>query len=270
MRATVWQMREIARRVITADRRRWMWRIIMTLVVFSLINMLSQNAMKAVFSATGANDVEMYAQRVKQMKSEGSTPAPLDGRSALHVVGATALMYLVVIIISGAGQVAVSRVSLRAVRDSDAGWAKDMFAGFKDPLGMLSLGVLLVLAIVLGLLLFVFPGLVAIYGLGQSWLLKAVHPEWSAARCMSVSWKLMKGRRFSLFLLDLSFLPLLLAGILFAVLATFVALLVLRSGVPLFGELMVLATLVATMAFGMYLSAYWYAARAVFYSLLEE
>lgn len=251
------QIRDASFRVVTADKRRWMWRIAFVVIAFTFANLAAQASLKAVFSATNASDVEMYIQRAYEARTKNEPIAPLDGRELLHMIGASSLLYMVALIITGASQVGVSRVSLRAVRGEDSQWEKGICAGFGDPLGMLSLRFLTLLLIFAGLLLFVVPGIVVAYGLRQSWFLKAEHPDWSAVKCISVSWDAMKGAKVALFSLDLIFLFYVLIG--FSIFSMF----------SLLGPLAVVG-LIFAVAYGVFINAHWNAACALFYDSLPR
>lgn len=251
------QIRDIALKVVTADKRRWMWRIAMVVVAFTFINIVAQTSIRTVFLATNASDVEMYIQRAYDARSKNEPVAPPDVRELLHMIGASSLLYMVSFIISGAAKSGVARVSLRAVRGEDAEWSRGIFAGFRDPLGMLSLSFITFLLVFAGLVLFIVPGIVVMYGLRQSWFLKAEHPDWPALKCISTSWNAMKGAKAALFWLDLIFLFYVLIG--FSVFTLF----------SLLGPLVIVG-LVFLLAFCVFINAHWNAACALFYDSLSR
>lgn len=63
-----------------------------------------------------------------------------------------------------------------------------------------------------GLSLFVIPGVYFAFSFSQSYYLMAENPKLSVFRCLVASWRIMEGNRFQLFLLDLTYVILLLLG----------------------------------------------------------
>lgn len=57
-----------------------------------------------------------------------------------------------------------------------------------------------------GVMFFVLPGLLALYGFRAAPLILVDHPEWSALRCMTESFRLTSGYKLQLFWLDVSFI----------------------------------------------------------------
>lgn len=57
----------------------------------------------------------------------------------------------------------------------------------------------------IGYMLLLVPGIILSYALRQSRFLLFDHPEWTAGRCMLESARLMRGHKWKLFMLDLSF-----------------------------------------------------------------
>lgn len=95
---------------------------------------------------------------------------------------------------------------LKAVRNDETRWLADSFSGFSRPLELAWLLVLMNLKVFLWSLLFVVPGIVALYRYRQAWYLKSETPDWSAAKCIAESGKMMEGRKWQAFCLDMSYL----------------------------------------------------------------
>jgi len=94
---------------------------------------------------------------------------------------------------------------LKAVRNEEEGWFAGSFGGFRRPLELTWLMVLMNLRIFLWGLLLVVPGIVATYRYRQAWYLKNEHPDWRAGQCLAESGALMKGHKGQAFRLDLFF-----------------------------------------------------------------
>ena len=108
---------------------------------------------------------------------------------------------------------------LKVVRNEEDGWFAATYSGFCRPFGTCWLLLLMNLKIFLWALLFVIPGIVAIYRYRQAWYLKCEHPDWNAGKCLAESSAMMKGHKAQAFWLDVSyFLRILAIWILFIVL----------------------------------------------------
>jgi len=83
----------------------------------------------------------------------------------------------------------------------------DMFEGFRrDFGGYFLLGLLTGIFVFLWSLLFVIPGIVKSYAWSMVYFVKNDHPELGWRECMKESARMMKGHKWQLFVLDLSFI----------------------------------------------------------------
>ncbi len=82
-----------------------------------------------------------------------------------------------------------------------------VLSGFRLPmlLRTASLGILRIVIVALGLLLFILPGVLAAYSYRMAFMLLADNPDWSPVRALRESRQLMHGHRWRLFCLDASF-----------------------------------------------------------------
>lgn len=88
----------------------------------------------------------------------------------------------------------------------DAGNALQVFSGFPRFLSMGWLMLLRTIRIALWSLLLIVPGFVAFYAYRMAFFLKADHPEWSAAKALAESKRMMDGHKWRLACLDASFI----------------------------------------------------------------
>ena len=82
----------------------------------------------------------------------------------------------------------------------------NLMDGFGMFLRVVWLSILEYIFIVLWFMLFIIPGFIAIYRYRQALYLLIEHPEMSAYECIKESSRLMKGHKWELFELDLSFI----------------------------------------------------------------
>ena len=95
--------------------------------------------------------------------------------------------------------------ALHVCREEKADFG-NLFDGFGIIFRVLWLSILEYLFIMLWSLLLFFPGIIAMYRYRQAIYLLIEHPEMSAMQCITASKELMRGHKWELFVLDLSFL----------------------------------------------------------------
>lgn len=87
-----------------------------------------------------------------------------------------------------------------------------VFEGMTHFFKMLILFIVQNFIIACGLSLFVIPGIYFIFSFSQTYYLMAENPKLSVFRCLVASWRIMDGNRFRLFLLDLTYVILIIMG----------------------------------------------------------
>lgn len=100
-----------------------------------------------------------------------------------------------------------------------------VLSGFRLPMLLRSalLGILRIVIVALGLLLFILPGILASYSYRMAFMLLADNPDWSPWRALQESRQLMHGHRWRLACLDASFIGwFLLVGVTFGLAGIFV------------------------------------------------
>lgn len=81
-----------------------------------------------------------------------------------------------------------------------------LFAYFKNWKTAAAANLLVTLYILLGILLFIIPGIIATYSYAMTYYVLAEHPELSAREALQRSKEMMSGNRFRLFCLQWSFI----------------------------------------------------------------
>ena len=111
--------------------------------------------------------------------------------------------------------------------------------GVKEkPLDQLVLGLLLTIFVALWSLLFVIPGIIMAYAYSMAAYIKVDHPEYSPIQAIKASTELMRGHKWQLFVLDLSFIGwLLLSFVTFGLASLWVAPYVAASRAEFYQEL---------------------------------
>ncbi len=109
------------------------------------------------------------------------------------------------IIIVGALSVGYMSFFLRLIRGEKAE-IENLFDGFKDFSSNLVLGLLHTLFIALWSLLFIIPGIVKSYAWALVYYIKNDHPEYDYKQALDTSATWMKGHKWELFCLSLSFI----------------------------------------------------------------
>ena len=109
--------------------------------------------------------------------------------------------------------------TLRASREEETGGLETLFACFQQFWRFLSAVLLMGLFTALWTMLFIIPGLIAVYSYSQTIYIMLDHPEMSAMEAIAASKQMMRGHKAELFVLELSFFGwMLLAGFTFGIL----------------------------------------------------
>ena len=127
----------------------------------------------------------------------------------MSLISGAVSSFVIGFILVGCFSIGLARIQLAVVRRQDkAADLGKMFTGFTDGhVGdNIVLGILQTIFIFLWSLLFIIPGIVKSYSYAMSYFIKIDHPELSASDCITASRKMMKGHKFDLFYLHLSFI----------------------------------------------------------------
>ena len=193
--------------------RRWFGRLIAVALLFFAINMSVQTVLSSACEAVGVMTVEDYRMENKLAKLTGENPPPKPRKDQLPgIFAATAFEYFILLIFGGIAAYGSTHVRLKAARGEDENWFKGTMAGFRQPFGMLALTFRQAFQIFLWTLLFIVPGLIAVYRYRNAWYVKVDHPDWSAGACLKESGRLMRGQKWRAFGFDLSYWKWLLAA----------------------------------------------------------
>ncbi len=147
---------------------------------------------------------DYYSVDYGEIMQKGS----LDTAFAFHPENISAmdgLLAAALEIISTMIGVGLTFYALRVVRREAAGFA-NLFDAFGLFFRVLWLEILMSVFAFLWSLLLVVPGIIALYKYRQAIYLLFDHPEWGAYRCIQESKAMMRGHKWELFVLDLSFL----------------------------------------------------------------
>ena len=246
-------------------RSRWFWIIFGVVLLLQGICHGAGWLLGSLHGSMGIVSPADFLSKKLEMLRQGLDYTLPTAEAYRQMAYAGALEMMVAYVLGAAAIFGVAAVVLKAIANDRKGVIPAAFGGFARPLGVTWLLLVTNVFVSLWTLLFVIPGIVAIYRYRASWYLKCEHPDWGALRCIGESARIMRGRKFQAFLLDVSFIILaLLMIILFGVLLTVAKL----AGVA-FSE--VAAELVGTLAYalvsmaGVFLLVWYSIARTVFY-----
>ncbi|MBR6902612.1 MAG: DUF975 family protein [Clostridia bacterium] len=121
------------------------------------------------------------------------------------ILGGLGVTGIGTLILAGPIGVGLALVQLSALRGEQVEFG-DMFKGFNNFGTNCGAGVLVAVFTFLWSLLFCIPGIVKAYSYSMTFYILADHPEMKATEAITASRMMMKGRKWDLFVLDLSFL----------------------------------------------------------------
>jgi len=241
----------------------WGWRILLNYVVLGAVAFAVVLALAYVYERAGIQTWESFNKARKAAEASGVALAVPSAREAMRMSLASAFSNLVGYLFQGIVVFGLVTTLVKCIRNDVERWFADAFGGFRRPLGLLWLTVLMSLKIFLWALLLVVPGIIAAFRYALAWYVKAENPEMGANACLKRSGEIMRGRKMKLFVFSLSYI----GWILLAVLPLIVASLAVQANSG--GELATNAVFgVAALAFvalGSFVFVYTAIGQAVFY-----
>ena len=255
------EMRQEAWGILTGSR--WGWRILVNYVVLGVIALAAITALAYAYESAGIQTWESFGEARKAAKASGVTLAVPSSREAMRMTLASGFSNFVGYLFQGIIAFGLITTLVKCIRNESEGWFADAFGGFRRPLGLLWLTVLMGLKIFLWTLLFVIPGIVAAFRYSVAWYVKAEDPEMGANACLKRSGEIMKGRKRKLFVFSLSYI----GWMLLAFLPLFVALSVAQAkvGDALVETAVLAGGVLAFAAIGAFVFVYGAIGQAVFY-----
>lgn len=184
---------------------RWFWRIFTVLLILIAMQNLANGAVAAAYERLGLQTWAQFLVKKAEAMQAGLDYSVPSRAVAAGMNHATAFALFIALVFGGITRFGAASIALKAVRGDDARWCHDSFGGLERPLGVAWLGFNEFLRIALWSMLFVVPGIVALYGYSQCWFVRVDHPEWGASRCLLESLRLMRDAKARRFALDMAF-----------------------------------------------------------------
>ena len=129
--------------------------------------------------------------------------------SAVSFTGVGALLLM------GPFMYGVSKIFLNLVYGETKINLDSLFDGFRDDFGgTLLIGLMESIFIMLWSMLLIVPGIIASYSYAMAFYIKVDHPDYDWQACIKSSKEMMKGHKWELFVLDLSFIGWICVGFL--------------------------------------------------------
>lgn len=150
--------------------------------------------------------MEILGQNVDLMQIlQSDSPAALWGAALMYFSILAIVVAIVQFVLGCIVTVGYARFNLDLV-DGEEGTVQTLFRYFPQWKTMLVAGFLQGLYIVLWTLLFIIPGIIAVYRYAMTSYILAENPEMSAGEAIDRSKELMKGNKWRLFCLQFSFI----------------------------------------------------------------
>ena len=266
------EIRREARRILSNG---WFWRIACVGIVLYSIAMVAQLLISGAFASMNVQTMSDFVM-AKVKAAQGGLSYTLPSAEAFwSLMGTYAFQQLAGYLFGAIMLFGLATVLMKSMRSDAERWFADSFGGFARPLEVLWLIVLMNIRIFMWGLLFVVPGIVAMYRYRQAWYIKSENPDWGAATCLAESGRIMKGFKWAAFCLDvyfivmsaLYFLSILLVLILMGV-VLHVATSFLTAGSSLASAFLSALATLSLMWFLIYYCVYYFMARAVFYKAI--
>jgi len=255
------EMRQEAWGILTGSK--WGWRILVNYAVLGVIAVAVVLALAYAYRCAGIQTWESFEEARKAAKASGITLAVPSSREAMRMTLASGFSNFVGYLFQGIIAFGLITTLVKCIRNESERWFADAFGGFKRPLGLLWLTVLMTLKVFLWTLLLVIPGIVAAFRYALAWYVKAEDPEMGANACLKRSGEIMKGRKWKLFVFSLSYIGWILLAFLPLVVALSVA--QAKVGDDLVETAVLVGGVLAFAAIGAFVFVYGAIGQAVFY-----
>lgn len=261
--------REIRREAREILARGWYGRIASVFITLYFIVVFAVLFVGGAFAEMNVQTLSDHLKAKLEAAQAGLAYAAPSRMALCSMTGASAFMQLIGYLFGAIFMYGLATVLLKALKDDTNRWFADSFGGFLRPLEVLWLIVLMNIKVFLWTLLFVIPGIVAMYRYRQAWYLKSEHPDWGAFKCLAESGKMMKGRKWAAFCLDLSFLWIFFLYMLLLVVIGAIGTVSSKLG-NVFGAVFNLLVMIAFAWLLLRLAVYFFTARAAFYKAVVE
>ncbi len=185
---------------------KWFGRIAVVVIALYAISMFVNYAIGVTFTALSIDSLGDFLQHKAQASKAGLVYALPSTRAYVWMTVGWFFQSFIAYIFTSISLFGTACVLLKAEANDDCRWFADSFDGFSRPFESMGLLLLVNTKVLLWSLLFVLPGIVAIYRYRQAWFVKIEHPDWTASACLAESGHLMRGVKWKAFRLDLTYL----------------------------------------------------------------
>lgn len=135
-----------------------------------------------------------------------TTPYSQDGLDSIRLTF-NIILSIAALIVTGPLTYGAARVAVQAARKNEKADLSNLFDGFKESFGdAILLQVLEAIFIFLWSLLLIIPGIIKAYAYSMAFYIQQDQPNKDWKFCLDKSQKIMKGHKWDLFVLDLSFI----------------------------------------------------------------
>lgn len=172
------------------------------LLLFAVLTLLTTLSGNLLGANIEQSSIERYVEFVQEGNFE-SAMALLDKWKPSTVA---TVMEVVVQLISYILYFGLVIFTVNTVRQTGEACVENLLDGFGHAGKVVFLNVLKLIIVSFLTLLFIIPGVLALYSYRQALFLLNDNPEWSVFRCLRESRQMMKGHKWELFKLDFSFI----------------------------------------------------------------
>jgi len=242
----------------------WLWRILSVALVLQTVGNAVIGSLADLHGEMGIVRIGDFWKKKMQAWQQGLEYTLPTSADYWRMTGAGLMENFFMYLFGAILLYGVASVLLKALNRDNERWFADSMGGFRRPLGVAWLMLLQNLRVLLWTLLFIVPGIVALYRYRQAWYVKNEHPDWSAAACLAESGRLMRGCKLKALLFDLSYLGW-FALVIVALMPMFVISAVCDGDCGIILNLLQLASVLFGVGTLLFALVYYSAGRVVFY-----
>ena len=197
---------EIRRQTWNILSGKWFLRLLVVGAILQIIAAGANRMLSAAFEAAAITPLSDYLEEKIRAMQQGLDYALPTAKAHYWMLAGFGLQMFINYIFAAIVTFGFMRVLLRAHANDDSNWFSCAFGGFSQPFSVTALLFVQNLFVSLWSLLFLIPGIVALYRYRLAWFIKTERDDLPALACIDESSRMMKGHKSQAFMLDLSFI----------------------------------------------------------------
>ncbi len=215
--------REFLREGHMALKGGWFWRLLACAFVLNGVGAFANGLLSSYHKSHGIITWGEFLRNANAAAQQGLAYSLPNAAATRSMFVATSFEWFLWLLFTAIALLGFATIALSACTQKKEAWFSSSLIGFRRPIGALMLFFVMNSFIFLWSLLFIIPGLIALYRYRAAWYLKSENPDIEVLDCLHLSSRMMKGFKFQAFLLDLFFILLFIPSLILFVMGVILA-----------------------------------------------